>query len=367
MTATATTCRARKIGTVPNIAEGEWPKLVPDQAAAIAPLRDGVPDLYNHTPTRFVPLTEAKARGWTLFYIGESCRWGHVAPRYVSNPRMCVDCHRTREGKATIGAKGNKEYSGKLKPHKQPLRLGDSGGANAVAVMPSAPEPDALEKKFLTEYAKLRDFASAAAMCGRHEAEFLGRLSYNHIFRAAVNQLEADNGLSRTLSLGEDFEWTDDKRATLLRVYVDTGDIAVARAAVQVSNYHFLKELEFNPGFAEDYAEVEKLANRVVGEIGVSQAIRGDSRLLQRFLSNVVPERFGENSKVKVDLNVTEKLTDEQLTLRFEQAIRQLGGKVNGILDAEFQVVNTPAEAPTARIARDENPPRQPQSNLDLV
>lgn len=353
---------ARKSGSVGKA--GEYGQMSAAALAEIAPLSEGKPDLYNFMPTRNIPLQEAQFRGWTLFFMGESCRWGHVAPRYVSNPRSCVDCLRIKAGKAAIGSKGNKEYVGKQTPYKQPER------SNSTAVVSAAPrpiEPDPLEKKFLTEYAKLRDFGLAAKECGRHEAEFLGRLSYNHIFRAAINQLESDNGLTRTLSLNEIYDWSEDKRSTLLRVYIDTGDISIAKASIQVSNYHFLRELEDNPPFQDAYLQAEKLANRVIGEIGVSQAIKGDTRLLQRFLSNVEPERFGENSKIKMDLNVTEKLTDEQLAVRFAQAVGQLGPRSRDILEGSFYELAPPPEAEASGDGGEPEPIRPPQSNNDLV
>ena len=37
---------------------GKWPPIKPE---TVAPLRDGRPDMYNHTPTRFVSKEEAKA------------------------------------------------------------------------------------------------------------------------------------------------------------------------------------------------------------------------------------------------------------------------------------------------------------------
>lgn len=343
-------------------ADGAWPKLTMAQIAGVAPLRDGRPDMYNHLPTRFVTQDEATSREWKYFYIGDACRYGHKAPRFVSNPRMCVDCHRTREGRVAIGGKAEAEYDKKaLKPHSQPV-------TKTSSAKPIAPlEPDTLEKQFLVKYAELRDFAHAAQAIGRVEGDFRARLSYSAVFRDAVHLLEADCGLQRTPTLLDTFEWTDDKRATLLRLYVDTGDIALARAAVQVSNYHFLKEMDSNTQFAADYVEAEKLAERFVGELGVSQAIKGDTRLLQRYLSNVRPEQFGETSKMRVDLNVTEKLTDDQLNARFAQAFRQLGGSARQIVDAEFYELEPPAEAED--LGSDGSPGQagQPTSNLDLV
>lgn len=317
---------------------GEWPDIDP---STVAPLRDNKPDLYNNMPTRMVPLTEAKARAWTFFYVGESCRWGHMAPRYVTNPRMCVDCHRIRDGRLAIGAKGNKEYEGKIKPYTQPVRTGNSTAVSVAPAVSRSAEPDPLERKFLTEYARLKSFGAAAKECGRHEAEFLGRLSYDKIFRDAVHQLESDNGLLRTTSLSEDFEWTDDKRVTLMRLYINTGDLAQAMKGIGVLNYHYEKELEENPEFRSDMEKAEELAWRQVDRQAISGALAGDSRLLQRVMSGNI-EKY--NERLKVDLNVTQKLTDDQLNARLAQGLarlEQLGHQIRlpaSVVDADFEV-----------------------------
>lgn len=347
---------------------GEWPEIDP---ATVAPLRDNKPDLYNHMPTRMVPQTEAKARGWTFFYVGESCRWGHMAPRYVTNPRMCVDCHRIRDGRVAIGAKGNKEYSGSLKPYTQPARPANSVAGTSVApAVPRAQEPDALEKRFLQEYVKSKDFALAAKTCGRHESEFLGRLSFDKIFRDAVHTLEADNGLSRTTALDEEFEWTDDKRVVLMRLYINSGDLAQAMKGIGVSNYHYEKELEENPEFRADMERAEELAWRQVDRQAISGALAGDSRLLQRVMSGNI-EKY--NERLKVDLNVTQKLTDDQLNIRLAQGLarlEQLGHKVllpASVVDAEFEVDGPDGQDEVVGDDRSPATTNSTQSNLDLV
>jgi hypothetical protein len=326
--------------------------------------------MYNHMPTRMVSKDEAAARGWTFFYVGESCRWGHMAPRYVTNPRMCVDCHRTRDGRVTIGAKGNKEYEGKLKPYAQPVRTPGVVSAGTAPSLSRAAEPDPLERKFLTEYAKLKSFALAAKECGRHEAEFLGRLSYDKVFRDAVHQLEIDNGLSRTASLSEEFEWTDDKRVALMRLYINTGDLAQAMKGIGVSNYHYEKELEENPEFRSDMEKAEELAWRQVDRQAISGALAGDSRLLQRVMSGNI-EKY--NERLKVDLNVSQKLTDDQLNTRLAQGLarlEQLGHQIRlpaPVVDAEFEVDGETGQDEVVGDGGDPTPPDRTQSNLDLV
>ncbi len=332
-----------------------------DAPESVAPLRNGKPDLYNYMPTRMVSKLEAEEREWTFFYIGDVCRHGHRAPRYVSAPRTCVDCHREDNKRQTIGAKGVAEYSKPSRPYTERVPKTPQG----IAVQPRPIEPDALEKRFLVEYAKTASFDLAADNLGYEPAVFKGRLSYSAVFRSAVEKLESDNGLVRTPSILESYEWTDDRRKTLLRVYIDTGDIAVARASVGVSNFHLLKELDENPEFQADYDKAEEMANKVLDEIGVSQARRGDNKLLTRLLSNVSAARFGESSKVKVDLNVAESRTDEQLRSDIVREI--LKGRDRSVIDA----ICVPVEPQRAIAAPRKDPsqesPRPMQPNSDLL
>ena len=128
-----------------------------EDLAQIAPLKDGKPDLYNYMPSRFITKSESEYRQWKHFYIGETCRWGHMAPRYVVNGK-CIDCNRVKEGRDAIGGKGVAEYVGKQTNYKQrdkPL----------ASFKPA--EPDNLEKRFIVEYVKTKSFAQAAQNCGR--------------------------------------------------------------------------------------------------------------------------------------------------------------------------------------------------------
>ena len=123
----------------------------------VAPLRNGKPDLYNYMPTRMVSKQEAEERVWTFFYIGDVCRHGHKAPRYVNNPRTCVDCHRHDNDRSPIGGKGDKEYTSRPKPYKE--RVSQPASGAAVARQPRPVEPVGLEKRFLVEYARTRPTA----------------------------------------------------------------------------------------------------------------------------------------------------------------------------------------------------------------
>lgn len=343
---------------MPNAPAG-WP---PCNPKTVAPLRDNKPDMYNYMPTRNVTRDEARARNWTFFYIGEACRNGHQAPRYVSNHNLCVDCARLRDGKMPMGIKCEPNE----KPRSQPPGRTPKALAAINVIRPK--EPDLLEKKFLVEYVKRRDFNAAAAECGKDPSEFLGRLSYSKVFREAVHILEEENNLVRTTALTEDFEWTDEKRITLMRMYINTGDLQRAMASVSVSNYHFEQELQDNNDFRAGIEQAQERADRHIERIGIGRAIDGDSRLLQKVLAAKNPE-YGD--KVKLDMNVTHKLTDDQLNTRLAQIIGKLGGSVSAeaaaVIDADFSDPDESGTDQTVRAIGSETPPPAAESNLDLV
>jgi hypothetical protein len=342
----------------------KWPKCDPSTVAPLS--RNGDPDMRNHMPTRFVSMEEAIAREWKYFYTGESCRWGHRAPRYVSNKNNCIDCERVREGKLPVGIKGVQEYDG-----PQPTKRAYEQRAPGVAVAVAPREPDAIERFFLTKYVELKNFSDAAKAGGQSEAYFLARLSYNKIFRDAVHQLEADNGLARTPSLTEDFDWDDDKRNVLMRVYIDTGDLLIAMQGVGVSNYHFEKELRENQAFRSDMEQAEELATKQHERYAISLARKGDSRLLQRMLAAVMPEKWGD--RVNMQVNVNQKLTHDQLASRLEQQLAWLERRgvpllaSPEVLEAEFIAIEQdPAPEPAGDGGVDAPPVRE-NKYLDLV
>ncbi len=329
-----------------------------EDLADIAPLKDGKPDLYNYMPSRYITKDEATYRQWKHFYIGETCRWGHMAPRYVANGK-CIDCDRVRlQGRDPIGGKGAAEFTGQK-------RIGPS----PVSARPA--EPDSLEKRFIVEYVKTKSFAEAARVCGRTEAEFLGRLSYDKIFREAVNRLEEENGLSRTASLTEVYEWDDDKRRVLMHTYINTGDLAAAMRSVGVSNFYFTKEMEENSTFREDMEKAQGLALEQLERNAISLAVTGKSdKLLPMVMKAKLPDY---RDSVKVDMNVTQKLTPGQINEQFTQALIELieSGEVIALpgpsVDAEFSELAAPHAAEDAGSSDEASPPAPPESNLDLV
>jgi hypothetical protein len=226
-------------------------------------------------------------------------------------------------------------------------------------------EPDAREKRFLVKYAELRDFDAAARAINAEPALFQAILSYSKVFLDAVNALEDQWGLSRTLKMDDEFEWTEDRRNVFLRVYIDTGDLGLARDAIQVSNSHYQREVQENQEFARRVEAAEPLANRILDEHAVRKAKQGDSRLLDRVLTAKLPNEYG--AKIKVDMSVTEKLSDEQINIRILRLAQQLGGNLLAPIDAEFSELEPEGEAGASGTFGNEVAEKEPQSNLDLL
>jgi hypothetical protein len=282
----------------PKYPWGKWPKINPE---SVAPLRDGKPDLYNHTPTRFVSKAEAKARGWTHFWTGELCVTGHRAARYTSNASECVDCHRIEQGKLPIYGKGVPELE-EARKRKYTQKK--------TSTLTGPPVPSTAEKTFLAKYAEHKDFALAADACGRTEAEFLAILSWNTTFRDAVNRLEESLGVTRTQSVTEEFDWTDEKRRAFMITYANTADMKQALRSVGATNVQFHKELTSNSDFQRDFEDATQVARAVFDHAAGAAAIKGDAKMLGRIAANFFPEKYGEN--LKMDLKVTQNLSLDQ-------------------------------------------------------
>jgi hypothetical protein len=337
-----------------------WAKCDP---RTIAPLNvDGQPDTYNYMPTRFITQEESVARGWLHFYLGTTCRVGHKAPRYSKNKGECVDCRRVKNGRPTIGPTGEADYAPK-EVHRADKVL--KGSKVAAPLKPMEPEP--IEKRFLVAYAETRFFAKAAEACGRHESEFLGRLCFSKVFRDAVHLLESDNGLTRTPLLTDEFEWSDDKRKVLARVFIDTGDLNRAMKAVGVTNYHYMTELESNPEFQRLMENSQPWANLHIERLGIGLAADGNERILPKVMAVNNPE-YGD--RMKLDMNVTQKLNEDQINAQLFQILKQLGRSIPTslpTLDAEFTVALPEPETEDPGVAEEEIEEPAAESNSDLL
>jgi hypothetical protein len=264
--------------------------------ATVAPTKTNhgivYPDLYNHMPLRQVTLAEATARKWVYFYVAESCRYGHLAPRYVSNTRMCVDCSRENGRKPAIGkmAEGLPRPKRKITPPGRTAKAKD--------------EP--------------MDMTRVLALSGRP------------------------------------YEWTDAKRARLLEVWTDTGDIATARDAIEVTPSEYLRELERNEKFAEQVKKTEPLANRILVERAYQLALKGNDRLISKLLPAIDPEKFSE--RVKLDVTQKGGMDDSARRARIAQLLAKRSGEV---IEADFIEVGRERAVPAIGRGSDGGEPEQ--------
>jgi hypothetical protein len=322
---------------------------------AIAPLRDGVPDMYNYMPTRFVPRDEAQQRGWKHFYDGRRCRFGHQAPRNVVNPDLCIDCRRIREGKSPIAGKASGTAEEKEKRSYE-----KSATYDEKRFTPRPIEADALEKRFLTHYAETKDLRGAALLAGITEAQVHMRLSTSAVFRAATNDLEARLKIRPTVPDPIDFQWDDDKRTRLITVYVDTGDISTARDSIRVTPTELYKELSRNAAFQARLDEAAPLALNALEERAIQFALAGNDKLLSKVLSAKKPEY---RERLNVDMNVTEKLTDEQLDNQLRRLV--LAARRRDAVDAVL--IEPVREVAALGDASGEAAPGESESHSDLL
>jgi hypothetical protein len=347
----------------PKTPWGKWPKINPE---TVAPLKDGRPDLYSYRPTRFVSLAEAKARGWKLFWSGDPCVTGHRAARYVSNPSICSDCQRIERGKVPVYGQGV--------PELEAARVARVYTQKNTIKMSGPPQPTASEKLFLTKYADLKDFSQAAEACGRNESEFLAILSWNQVFRDAVNNLEESLGIARTQQVTDEFDWTDDKRRSFLITYANTADMKQSLRSVGATNVQFHRELTENGEFQRGFDDAAHIARSVFDHAASAAATKGDARMLGRIAANFFPEKFGEN--LKVDLNVKQNLSLDQahaqitsLLSRFDRQglLPAPGAADESAIEAEYQLAE-PAGVDEADPDTDaESADPGPDPNSDLV
>ncbi len=341
---------------------GKWPKIDP---STVAPLRDGIPNMYDYVPTRFVSKDEAKARGWKHFWTGEICVTGHRAARYVSNPSECVDCMRVEKGKPTVYGKGV--------PELEEARRRNYTQKNTQTLV-GPPTPSLSEKRFLEKYAELKDFALAAEAVGRNETEFLATLSWNKTFRDAVNLLEESLGITRTPPVTAEFDWTEDKKRVFLITYANTADVKQALRSVGATNVQFQTEIGKNSEFQRDFEDAGLMAKAVFDHAASAAAVKGDARMLGRVAANLFPEKYGEN--LKMDLNVKQTLNADQINAqitnllsRFDrQGLLSAPDESEGdAVEAEYREAEPVGADEAAELAGAESADPGPDPNSDLV
>jgi hypothetical protein len=207
---------------------------------------------------------------------------------------------------------------------------------------PAGPaQPNSAEKLFLTKYAEHQDFATAADACGRSDTEFLAILSWNAVFREAVNRLEESLGIARTQKVTTEFDWTDEKRSAFLITYANTADMTKALRSVGATNVQFHRELSDNAEFQREFDDAQQLSRSVFDNAASAAAIKGDARLLGRVAAAYFPEKFAEN--MKVDLNVKQNLNSDQINAEITQLLS--GFARQGLLSAPRRAEGSVIEA----------------------
>jgi hypothetical protein len=137
-------------GLIPQAPEA-YPAIADIPAELGVPLTQrGMPDLRGFVPNRFIPQAESRARGWSMFWEGAACRFGHQASRSLSNPNICTDCVRIKEGKPGLYP------TSRAQEFREHVRKDPSAPAAVIQAPtpPVSPEPSAADQKFL---AKLDD------------------------------------------------------------------------------------------------------------------------------------------------------------------------------------------------------------------
>jgi hypothetical protein len=274
-------------------------------------------DTYNRLPSRFITLEEAKARGLEHFFIGASCRYGHVAPRYTSNPDQCVDCARARRGKALIGGSSRRQsFYKERKPAAAPA------AAPIVIAAPAEPTVDQTDKVFLAAYAEFRDLARAADAAGATAAGIEARRSHSAALDKAMTALEARLDIRRALPAPGEFEWTAEKERKLCTLYIDSGDIATARDSIGCTPSQYYQHRATSRAFDSMLEEAEPLANKALEERATQLALQGNDKLLQKLLAARIPQVYSERLAVDLHVSRLDNLTDDQLRQRIAQLRR---------------------------------------------
>ena len=320
------------------------------------PNKDGEPDLYNHFPTRIVPYEEAVEKGWTWFYAAEICRYGHQAPRYVSNPRLCVDCRRVSDGKSPIGIVGIAPIKERSAPVVETRKHAKKGPSRVDGISYD-------ERRFLQHYARHKDFSKAAEKAKIQKAVVDAAYACNHKFKAAVDNLEKRLNIKRSTEAEVSkvkYWWSNDKRDQYIEVFVDTGDAATARDAIGVTPSEFFRELNRNSEFAERVKDAGPLAAKALEERAIQLALKGNDKLLTKVLSAKMPEY---RERVQMDMNVTEKLDDRQLDARLNRLLSKFQDR---FIEADFRVIESGEDGTAGDIGRI-GQEGKPSEDVDLL
>jgi hypothetical protein len=348
--------------------ENEYPPIADVAKELGVPLTQRrMPDLANHVPRRRISIEEARAMGWSMAWPGGGCRYAHDAAVYTSNPFRCSDCDRVKKGKEPIYPKL------RTGGHYEEPRRKPNSSASIVIAAPTAPaplEPDARDKKFLEAYAEHRSIERAATAVGTTPAYIESRRACNQTFATAITALEERLLIPRAvLPPPTEFEWTPEVQRHLIRLWIDTGELATARDSCGITPSQHFEHLEKSAEFAAAIEAAKPLAAAALEDRATQLALAGNDRLLQKLLEAKKPDEFG--NKVRVDLySDVSKLTDAQINQRLVSAINSIlktsgHRKIGDVLDAEIvEPAKLAAPAETAEVTVEETAPDSENEDL---
>lgn len=289
----------------------------------------GMPNMKDYPASRFVTKSEAEAHEWSWYRDGSSCRCGHTGCFQVSNPSICSECLRVRDGKPLVyGLAKHQEFTkaGSGRKPKAPTATLSDGTPVIFAAAPSAanaPEPDVKDRKFLESLAEVRDFTAAAKAAGTTVALIQSRISCNKIFGAAVNDLTERLGIAHPVAVSGERKLTPDERKTFCRAWVDTGSLSRARASIGISASQMHDELERVPEFKDMFEDAAPKAARSLDDMAVDLSLAGNDKLLGRTLPAKLPAEYTE--KMRLDVTTpSSRMTDTQLDQKIIQMMQRL-------------------------------------------
>ena len=225
-----------------------------------------------------VSRSQAIAAGAGRYFTGQACKHGHIAERYVKG-RGCVEC-------LSAGA-------------AQPTRdviLKDE-------VIQNARRQAAIEMETGQLASSIKSAVAKAT-------------------KLVFDKLETPEmiaAIEEPVPFTPNFHWNEQLMQTLVERYIDTGDIADARAQIGVSPSAFHKKLEASKKFRDMLEEARPLAEQHLEERAIQLALKGNDKLLQTVLKAKNPA-YRDN--IKIDLNAkVSNISDEELDRRLKLAL----------------------------------------------
>jgi hypothetical protein len=282
----------------------------------------GQPNLRDHKPRRFIHEEEARARGWSRFWSGQACRYGHQASRAVSNPHQCSDCLRVKAGEPPVYPHSKMQTFNKITP-KAPAPVTPAAIVAPAPVTP--PEPDAADQRFITALAESRNFATAAASAGTTVALVQARISCNAVFRDAVNDLTERLQIQHPVPVSGRRELTPEEHEIFCRTWVDTGSQSKARAAIGITASQMHDELGRSPEFREMFEVAAPRAALALDDTAVDLSLAGNDKLLSKTLPAKLREQYTERMNLNMHVSGRlEKMTNDELSAELVRVFKQL-------------------------------------------